>query len=190
PRPVDGYSTVTVMQNFSRSSYDAVETQFRTRFKRVVNLLVSYTLARSFRAGVDFFGTPRGTQRTPHEVGYTETDQRHALAMSAATSLPGLIQISGIGKFISGSPLHDQAGVDLDGDGTVTNDRPAGLDSSVGRRNVAESLQIINAFRASRGLPPIPASLLELDPFVSVDGRITKVVRVGGNRRLDLFFEG
>jgi outer membrane receptor protein involved in Fe transport len=189
-RPVGGYSTVTVMQNFSKSWYDALETQFRTRFKHVDNLLVSYTLSRSFRDGVDFFGTPRGTQRTPHEVGYTETDQRHNLAISAATTLPGLIQISGIGKFISGSPLHDQAGVDLDGDGTVTNDRPSGLESSVGRRNVAESLQIINAFRASRGLPPIPASLLELDPFVSVDGRITKVVRVGGNRRLDLFFEG
>jgi hypothetical protein len=110
--------------------------------------------------------------------------------LSAATSIPWKIQISGIAKFISGSPFHDQAGVDLDGDGTVTNDRPAGLDSSVGRRDVEQSLQIINAFRASRGLAPIPASLLNLDPFVSIDGRITKAIPLNGTRRLDLFFEG
>ena len=190
PRPVAGYSTVTLMQNFSKSWYDALETQFRTHFNHVDNMLISYTWARSFRDGVDFFGTPRGTQRTPNEVGYTETDQRHTLALSAATTLPWLIQVSGIGKFVSGSPFHDQAGVDLDGDGTVTNDRPAGLDSSVGRRNVDESLQIINSYRASRGLPPIPASLLRLDPFVSIDARVTKGIQLGSTRRLDLFFEG
>ena len=190
PRPTAGFSTVTLMQNFSKSWYDGLETQLRTRFTHVENLLISYTLSRTFRDGVDFFGTPRGTQRTPHEVGYTETDQRHNLAISAATTLPGLIQISGIGKFVSGSPFHDQAGVDLDGDGTITNDRPAGLDTSVGRRDVDQSLQIINSFRASRGLAPIPASLLKLDPYVSLDARITKVIPLSVNRRLDLFFEG
>ena len=190
PRPVAGYSTVTLMQNFSNSWYDALETQFRTRVNHVDSLLMSYTWARSVRDGVDFFSTPRGTQRTPHEVGYTETDQRHTLAVSAATSLPWLIHVSGIAKLVSGSPFHAQAGVDLDGDGTVTNDRPLGLDSSVGRRDVEASLQLINAFRASHGLAPIPASLLRLDPFVSIDARITKAIRVGGSRRLDLVFEG
>jgi len=190
PRPVAGFSTVTVMQNFSKSWYDSLETQFRTRFKHVENLLISYTLAKTFRDGVDFFGTPRGTQRTPNEVGYTETDQRHTLAISAATTLPLRIQVSGIGKFVSGSPFHDQAGVDLDGDGTITNDRPVGLESSVGRRDVEQSLEIINSFRASRGLAPVPASLLKLDPYVSLDARVTKVIPLTGSRRLDLFFEG
>jgi hypothetical protein len=190
PRPVAGYSNVTVMQNFTRSWYDALETQFTTRFNHVDNLLISYTLSRCFRNGVDFFGTPRGTQRTPNEVGYCETDQRHNLTLSAATTLPGRIQLSGIGKFISGSPYHDQAGVDLDGDGTITNDRPAGLDSSLGRRNVGQSVQIVNAFRVSHGLAPIDAALLDLHPFVSVDARVTKAIPLGGNRRLDLFLEG
>ncbi len=80
--------------------------------------------------------------------------------------------------------------MDLDGDGTITNDRPAGLDTSVGRRDVDQSLQIINSFRASRGLAPIPASLLKLDPYVSLDARVTKVIPLSVNRRLDLFFEG
>lgn len=190
PRPVPGYTNVTVMENFTRSWYDALETQFTTRFHHVDNLLISYTLSRCFRNGVDFFGTPRGTQRTPNEVGYCETDQRHNLTLSAATTLPGGIQASGIGKFISGSPYHAQAGVDLDGDGTITNDRPVGLDSSVGRRNMDESLQIVNAFRVARGLIPIDAGLLKLHPFISVDARITKAITVGRNRRIDLFLEG
>jgi hypothetical protein len=80
--------------------------------------------------------------------------------------------------------------VDLDGDGAITNDRPAGLDSSLGRRNVAQSVQIINAFRVPLGLAPIDAALLDLHPFISVDARITKAIPLGGNRRLDLFLEG
>jgi hypothetical protein len=64
-----------------------------------------------------------------------------------------------------------------------------GLPTRVGREKVEESLQIINDLRASRGLPPIDAKLLELDPFVSIDTRLTKDVNLGANRRLQLFFE-
>ena len=189
PRPVSAFTTVNIMENFTKSWYDALETQFRTRFRAVDNMLISYTLSRSYRDGVNFFGTARGTQRTPHERGYNDTDQRHNLTMSAATTLPWQIQVSAIGKFISGSPVLAQAGFDMDGDGTITNDRPVGLPTRVGRELVDESLQIINDLRASRGLQPIARELLKLDPFVSVDTRITKALRLGGNRRLDLFLE-
>jgi len=189
PRPVAGYSTVAVLQNYTKSWYDALETQFRTRFKRIDTLLVSYTLSRSYRDGVEFYGDFRGTQRTPDEKGYNNTDQRHNLTLSAATTLPWDIQVSGIGKFISGSPFWVQAGYDLDGDGSIQYDRPAGLPHTVGRGDVASQLQIINALRAANGLAAIPASLLDLNPFVSIDGRITKIVRMGNTRRLDLFFE-
>ncbi len=190
PRPVAGYSTVSVLQNYTKSWYDALETQFRTRFKRIDTLLVSYTLSRSYRDGVEFYGDFRGTQRTPHEQGYNNTDQRHNLTLSAATTLPWGIQISGIGKFISGSPMLAQAGYDLDGDGSIQYDKPVGLPHTVGRGNTASELEIINTLRASLNLPPIPASLLDLDPFISIDGRVTKVIRLGATRRVDLFFEG
>jgi hypothetical protein len=190
PRPVPGYSSVAVMENYTKSWYDALESQFRTRLKHVDNLLISYTLSRSYRDGVDFFGDFRGTQRTPHEQGYNNTDQRHNLTVSAATTLPADIQISGIGKFISGSPMLVQAGYDLDGDGSIQFDRPAGLPTTVGRGDVDQQYQIINNLRASLGLPPVDRKLLDPDPYVSVDARITKAIRLGGKRRLDLFFEG
>lgn len=188
-RPVAAFTTVNVMENFTNSWYDALETQFRTRFSRVDNMLISYTLSRSYRDGVNFYGTPRGTQRTPHERGYNDTDQRHNLTISAATTLPWQTQVSAIGKFISGSPMLAQAGFDMDGDGTITNDRPVGLPTRVGRDLVDQSLQIINALRSSRGLSPIAPDLLKLDPYVSVDMRFTRPLLLGGNRRLDLFLE-
>jgi hypothetical protein len=189
PRPVAGYSTVSVLENYTRSWYDALETQFRTRLKRIDTLLVSYTLSRSYRDGVEFYGDFRGTQRTPHEEGYNNTDQRHNLTLSAATTLPWDIHVSGIGKFISGSPLLAQAGFDLDGDGSIQYDKPVGLPHTVGRGDVSGELQIINALRTSLHLPAIDASLLNLDPFVSIDARVTKTIKLGQSRRLDLFFE-
>jgi hypothetical protein len=55
---------------------------------------------------------------------------------------------------------------------------------------VDESVRIINEFRAARNLPPISAELLALDPFVSIDLRLTKALVFGGERRLELFLEG
>jgi hypothetical protein len=189
PRPVPGFGIVSVMENFTKTWYDALETQLRTRFRGVDQMLVSYTLSRSYRDGVNFFGTFRGTQRTPNERGYNDTDQRHNLTFSAATTLPGQVQLSGIVKAVSGSPMLVQAGFDMDGDGSITNDRPAGLPTRVGREQNDESLRIINELRASRGLPSVPASLLDLDPFLSVDLRVMKLLPLRGDGRLELFLE-
>src|SRR4030095_8718299 len=59
-----------------------------------------------------------------------------------------------------------------------------------GREQVQKSLTAINALRASRNLPPIGDSLLKLDPYRSVDLRLTKAVHVGSARRVDIFIEG
>jgi hypothetical protein len=178
------------MQNYTKSWYDALETQFRTRIKHVETLLVSYTLSRSFRDGVSFYGDLRGTQRTPFERGYNDTDQKHNLTMSAATTLRYGFEISGIAKLISGSPFWVQAGYDIDGDGSIQYDKPAGLPHTVGRGDLTSQLQIINNLRTSLNLAPVPASLLGLDPFISVDGRVTKIIHLRGEQHLDLMFEG
>jgi hypothetical protein len=138
----------------------------------------------------------RGTQRTPQERGYNDTDQRHNLTFAAAKTLGWGFQVSGIAKFISGGPLMvgagfgRGAGIDLDGDFSTDGDRPPGLHTALGREDVDESLQIINDFRSEHGLPPISRELLELDPFITLDARVTKSVDLGEGRRLDLLLEG
>ena len=190
PRPVPQFSQVLSIENFSKSWYDALETQLRTRLGTRDSVHVAYTLSRSYLDGVDFFLTTRGTQRTPNERGYNTTDQRHNLTIAASFVLPGDVQISGILKLISGSPLKVQAGVDLDGDTAVANDRPVGVPITVGREDVEESLTAINAFRTSRGLQPIDAALLRLDAYRTLDARVTKSFRLGRSRRLELLIEG
>jgi hypothetical protein len=189
PRPVRAFTQVNVMENFSKSWYDAVETQLRTRFRGIDQMLISYTLSRSYRDGVDFYSTLRGTQRTPDERGYNNTDQRHNFTLSTASTLPWRFQLSGIVKLVSGSPVPVQAGFDIDGDGSTTGDRPRGIPRTVGRDHVDESFRLINELRASRGLPPMAKDLLTLDPYVSVDVRLTKALVLGAERRLDLFLE-
>jgi hypothetical protein len=190
PRPVPAFSRVTMIENYSNSWYDALETQVRTRVRGANNLQVSYTLSRSWLDGVDFYSTVRGTQRTPQETGYNTTDTRHNLTASASTNLPWRLQVSGIMKLVSGFPIgRISAGVDLDGDGNTSGDRPAGLPPRVGRGDVDHELQIINAFRTSRGLTPIDASLLNLNMTRILDLRLTKGIQLTGARRMELFLE-
>jgi hypothetical protein len=189
PRPVANFSEVKEMLNNTTSWYNAVETQLRTRVRGADSLQVSYTLAWSTRNGVNHYQNYFGTMRTPNQYGYQEGSNRHNLTVSGSTTLPLEFQVSGIVRWLSGSPYGIQAGVDLDGDGQSQSDRPAGLPITVGMGDVATQLAIINGFRASRGLAPIDASLLNLDTYLSVDARVTRPIRINRTQRLDLFIE-
>jgi len=183
PRPVANFSQVTMVENLTRSWYVAVETQLRSRIGSRGSWRASYTLSRSYLDGVDFFLTMRGTQRTPHERGYNPSDQRHNQTVAGTVELPWSIQASGILKLISGSPTKVQAGVDLDGDLSQIGDLPDGIPITVGRERVDESLAAINAFRAARGLAPIDRLLLALDPYRTLDLRLTKSLPIGSAAR-------
>ena len=91
---------------------------------------------------------------------------------------------------MSGAPYNVQAGFDVDGDGQTQGDRPTGLPITVGREDVEESLAIIDALRLSRNLPAVDPELLKLEPYVSVDLRLTKAFTIFSGRQLQLFAEG
>ena len=86
-------------------------------------------------------------------------------------------------------PVQAGAGLDLDGDRSATGDRPPGLAITVGRDNVEESLRIINEFRAGLTLAPVNPDLLRLDPYRSLDIRLSKVFQVRARQRLELTLE-
>jgi hypothetical protein len=50
-------------------------------------------------------------------------------------------------------------------------------------------LRIINEYRAGVALPPIESELLRLDPYRSLDVRLTKVLQVRAAQRLELTLE-
>ena len=98
------------------------------------------------------------------------------------------MQLSGIGRFISGYPLSMTCGCDLDGDGV--NDRPPGATFTVGRGDLQAQLDAINAFRRTRSLAPLTLDQISVPPPAkNIDLRLTKQVNLGNGRRIELFAE-
>jgi carboxypeptidase family protein len=200
PRPVATLGRV-VMQNLpnTKSWYDALEMQFRQRVRGANSLQVSYTLSRALIDGVGRETTLRSQQRgstaaaaqtgKSYEYGYNPTDTRHNIAVSASFELPFGLQISGIGRIISNEPLAVTTGLDLDGD-TITVDRPVGLPPTVGRGDVQQQLELINAYRATLNLPAFAMDRVKMRaPVKNIDLRLTKRVSLGQSRRVELFAE-
>ncbi len=202
PRPVSTLGRVVMagLPN-TKSWYDALEMQFRQRVRGANNLQVSYTLSRALLdgcSGVCISGV-RAFQRQSLaefeatgrslEYGYNPTDSRHNLAISASLALPAGVQLSGIGRMISGSPTAYNCGCEIDGDGI--NDRAPGTGLTVGRGDLEGQLAAINAFRASRNLGPLTIDQIKvLPPAKSIDLRLTKRLGVGQGRNIELFAEG
>lgn len=191
PRPETQFTQVVMLENYTKSWYDALESELRTGLRGGGQLHVSYTLSRTWLDGVDFFVTQRGTQRTPQEQGFSPSDQRHNLTAAATIPLPFDMQFSAIVKLVSGSPMLVQAGTDLDGDRSDTGDRPAGLPITVGRDDQDAALRLINEFRAglTTPLPPVDRARLDLDPYRTLDLRFSKSFRAGRRARIDLLAE-
>src|SRR5712691_551342 len=184
PRPIPTLSAVTAYENFVTSSYDALEMQVRQRVRGGNSLQVSYTLSRTL------LDVNNGTLRAQffNNKGYNSDDNRHNLTASFSTELPWQAQLSVITQLVSGAPINAAVGLDLNGDG-VPNDRPAGLPITVGRGDPAADLAIINAFRASQGLAPYTIDVLKLYSYKTINLRATKSLRLGGDRRVELFLE-
>jgi hypothetical protein len=189
PRPVPQFSQVAVIENYSKSWYDALEAQLRTRVRGGNTLQMSYTWSRALLDGVDFFDTKRGTQRTPQEYGYNSTDTPQNLAVSTSQSLPWGLQLSVIARYLSGTPVGVSVGADLDGDGYTAGDRPRGLAPRIGRGDLETQLALINTFRASVNMPPITLENMKLQPLKALDVRATKTLELGGARRMQVFLE-
>ena len=189
PRPAPQFAQVLSMENYVRSTYNALQMQLRTRVRGANSLQISYTFSKQRINGVDFFSTLRGTQRTPQEEGDHPLDTPHNLSISASTTLPWDIQLSAIAKSLNGPPFKVQAGPDLDGDGVATGDRPRGLPPTIGRGDVDGQLALVNTFRQSIGLLAIDRSRLDLFPYFTLDLRATKAFPFAGHHRLEVFLE-
>ena len=181
PRPYPQFSSVTLINSLTDSTYDALQAQLRKRFKGTT-WQVSYTLAKAIS---DNTNDNASTNTDPWNTfgnddrGLDENDRRQSLSVSAIAPLPWGIQLSTILSLRTGNPWDVTAGVDLDRDGN-NQDRPAGLQKNAGGRESETNLAIINAFRASRNLAPITMEqLARTSADKVVDLRATKQFQVG-----------
>jgi hypothetical protein len=115
---------------------------------------------------------------------------RNKLTVAGTVMLPLGFQASTIVIYNDGQPYEIRAGADLDGDGTTIGDRPAGLALNQGGTDSQSNLDLINAFRAGRGLAPVTLEQLgKRYNYVDVDARLTKIFNLGGARTLELMAE-
>ncbi len=191
PRPYPQFSSVTLINGLTDSTYDALQAQFKSRWKGT-RWQISYTFAKAISDGTNdnaSFNTDPWNTFGNDDNGLDENDRRHALSVSTIVPLPWGVQVAAIVSLRTGNPWDITAGVDRDGDGN-NQDRPTGLVKNAGGREDANNLAIINDWRAFRRLPPITMEQLALTSGDEiVDLRMTKQFRFGPRLRVDGFLE-
>ena len=97
PRPLPQFSFITLIDAYTTTYYDALQTMFKTRF-RGHQLQVSYTLAKSIAHGTN---DNASTETDPwntfgnDDSGLDENDRRHNLSVSSVLRLPYGVQLAG-----------------------------------------------------------------------------------------------
>jgi hypothetical protein len=191
PRPYPQFSSVTLINSLTDSTYDALQAQLRKRLK-ASTWQVSYTFSKSISNDTNdnaSFNTDPWNTFGNDDRGLDENDRRHSLSVSVIAPLPWQIQLATIVSLRSGQPWDVTAGVDLDRDGN-NQDRPAGLVKNSGGTESEGNLAIINGFRRSRNLAPITMEqLTRTSRDRVVDLRATKQFQIAPTLRFDVFLE-
>jgi len=186
-RPLPQFGRVDQLQNLGENKYKALLLRLEKRLEHNYQFLISYTLAKG-EGNIPFTGNSgrvTDSQNPGLDWGPTANDRRHVLVASGAYLLPAGVQIGAVWTIRTTMPFNAVAGADLNGDGLVSDFVP-GTTRAMGNRDNATVLEAANAYRATLGLAPIPASQLDSNDYNAVDVRVNKSFALGGRRKIDL----
>jgi hypothetical protein len=93
--------------------------------------------------------------------------------------VPGGIQIGAVWTLRSKMPFSGLAGLDLNGDGSVTDYVP-------GTSRNSFDLALVNAWRAQNRLAAVSAAQFDSNRYNSLDARVSKAIPLGDRRKLEL----
>ncbi len=174
-RPLSTWGQINQVNPTGEEKYKALFVRVDRPFANRVQFLVSYTLASCQDNGAtttDFYNAGA-------DWGPCSTDRRNTLVTSGSVLLPAGFTLGGVWTLRSAMPFSAIAGKDLNNDGNVTDFVP-GTTRDQGNRNL--DLALVNAWRAQNGLGPIAASQMQNNRFNSLDLRLSRSFRVGGNK--------
>jgi hypothetical protein len=166
--------TVQLNSSTGKSEYWGLLFSARKRFD-TWQLYGSYTLSKAEESTNQFsynpldFSDPNGQG----EFGPTNFDERHRLVVSGMLALPGDFRLSGIVLAASARPWTPGCDCDFNGDGQIASNGPSGS-------------RTFNSFNGDR---VEPRGSRRGDPTYSVDVRVSKLLPLGGEARLELMFE-
>jgi outer membrane receptor protein involved in Fe transport len=183
-RPLPEYSRIDQVRPDTELHYRAIYTKLEKRFSHNNQFLVSYTYTNSRDNG------PMGRYLDPfdHSIdeGPSNGERRHAIVASGSVLLPWDFTLGTVWSYRTPLPWSATAGADLNGDG-FTSDLVPGTTRNSGSRNL--NLDAVNAYRATTGRAPIPASQIESSRINILDLRASKRFPIAGDRRIELMLQ-
>ncbi len=184
-RSLPEWGRINQVQSIGWQKYQALLVRLEKRLSNRYQYTVSYTLGKvtdnSF--GATSTGTITDFYNPGFDAGYGNADRRHAMVASGAYLLPGNVTLGMVFTLRTTAPFSARAGVDLNGDGANTDYVP-GTHKGQGNRDL--DLNLVNAWRASRGFGPIAASQISKNDYNRVDARLSKAFTLSGKRRLEV----
>jgi hypothetical protein len=187
-RPLNQFGRILQTQSRGYANYRALLMRLEKRFDQRYMYMISYTLA-STRGSVNNSGTQSTVTTSEHpefDIGPNNSDRRHALVASGSVLLPYDVQLAGVFTARSTMPFSALAGVDVNGDGNNTDFVPGTTRNVFNRKQQAEALAAVNAYRATNRLAPIPESQLATNEFYGLDIRATKAFPISTTKRVEV----
>jgi hypothetical protein len=124
-----GVTQINTIMNLGVADYDGLQTLVTYRAIRKLYVAVSYTLSKATNTSEpDGNGIapnqPDITSLGEEERGPSLLDQRHRAVITVTYQLPYNLTVGTVTQLASARPLNAITGVDNNGDGSATNDRP------------------------------------------------------------------
>ena len=182
-------------QAIGRSRYDGLNVAFRRRLSHHISFNTSYVLSK----GVAYKGNAAAFRNRPSnpmdpfnpvDFGPVPTDERHRFVFSGVFEVPAGIQVAPVFQAASARPYDGIEGQDVLGIGSgrgnynivVLNSDPANLTSTLGFSNAA----LRNCLFVTNTCHAIGFDKVRGDPFINMDLRIAKNIRLGEKMDLQL----
>jgi hypothetical protein len=172
------WGQIHILEPISKGDYKAMYVRLEKSYSHRYQYLVSYTLSDC--KDNNPAGTVTDLADPNLDWGPCGIDRRNALVASGSFQLPWQIIVGGIWTLRSSLPFNAFSNTFIDG----ARQYVPGTTRDEGNRT--DILNAVNAYRATLGLAPIPASQINSSRLNEVDLRAAKDITVGGERQIEI----
>jgi hypothetical protein len=180
-RPLPQYTRIDQIRPDTDLKYKALYLKLEKRFSHRTQFLGSYTFTDSDDNNP--MGRYLNANNLDLDFGPSNGERRHAIVASGSVLLPWDVTLGALYTYRTQLPWSATAGRDLNGD-TFNTDLVPGTTRNSGSRDL--NLTAVNAYRQLNGLGPISADAIDSSRISVVDMRVSKALRFGDRRKIDL----
>jgi hypothetical protein len=183
-RPLPQFGRIDQIRPDADLRYKALYIKAEKRYSHNTQFLVSYTYTDSDDNNP--MGRYLDVSNLSLDDGPSNGERKHAIVASGSVLLPWDITLGVLYTYRSQLPWSATAGRDLNGD-TFNTDLVPGTTRNSGSREL--NLVAVNAFRVANGLAAVSASDIDTSRISLADMRVSKALRFGEHRKIDLLVQ-